>query len=70
MPAKFVATTNFDAVSYIHPTDKVFTFSKINVDTVNHLFKTINVNKATGPDNILDRLLKIASNILSASLTD
>ena len=50
----------------------MFTFSEINVDTVNHLLKTINVNKATGSDNILDRLLKIASNynILSASLTD
>ena len=59
-----------DAISYIPPTDKVFTFSKINVVTVNNLLKTINANKATGPDNIPSRLLKIASDILAPSLTE
>ena len=68
--ASNIRTTNFDAISYIPPTDKVFTFSKINVDTVNNLLKTTNANKATGPDNIPGRLLKIASDILSPSLTE
>ena len=68
--ASNIRITNLDAISYISPTDKVFTFSKINVHTVNNLLKTINANKATGPDNILGRLLKIASDILSPSLTE
>ena len=34
------------------------------------MLKTINANKATGPDNIPGRLLKIASDILSPSLTE
>ena len=55
--ASNIRTTNLDGISYIPPTDKVFTFSKINVDTVNNLFKTINANKATGPDNIPGRLI-------------
>ena len=38
--------------------------------TVNSLLKSINVNKATGPDNIPGRLLKIAADILSPSLTE
>ena len=67
--ASNIRTTNLDAISYIPPTDKVFTFSKINVDTVNNLLN-INANKATGPDNIPGRLLKIASDILSPSLTE
>ena len=68
--ASNIRTTNLDAISYIPATDKVFTFSKINVDTVNNLLKTINANKATGPDNIPGRLLKIASDVLSPSLTE
>ena len=55
--ASNIRTTNLDGISYIPPTDKVFTFSKINVDTVNNLLKTINANKATGPDNIPGRLI-------------
>ena len=34
------------------------------------MLKTINANKATGPDNIPGRLLKIASDILASSLTE
>ena len=34
------------------------------------MLKTISANKATGPDNIPGRLLKIASDILSPSLTE
>ena len=63
--ASNIRTTNLDAIPYIPPTDKVFTFSKINVDTANNLLKNINANKATGPDNISGRLLKNASDILS-----
>ena len=34
------------------------------------MFKTINANKATGPDNIPGRVLKIACDNLSQSLTE
>ena len=61
--------TNIDATTYIHPTNNVFCFNEINMENVTHLLKTINVNKATGPDNIPGRLLKIAAEILSPSLT-
>ena len=67
--ASKIHPSNIDATSYIHPTNKVFTFSEINVATVSHLLKAINVNKATGPDNIPGRLLKFANDVLSPSLT-
>ena len=47
----------------------MFSFEEIGLSTVNCLLKTINANKATGPDNIPGRLLKIAADILSPSLT-
>jgi hypothetical protein len=47
----------------------VFSFEEIGLCAVNCLLKTINANKATGPDKIPDRLLKIAADILSPSLT-
>ena len=57
-----------DPVSYILPTNTIFSFEEIGLCTVNRLFKSINVNKATGPDNIPGRLLKIAADILSPLL--
>ena len=67
--ASKIHPSNIDFTSCIHQTDKVFTSSEMNVATVSHLLKAINVNKATGPDNIPGRLLKIVNDVLSPSLT-
>ena len=59
--ANKIPNSNVDPVYYILPTNTIFSFEEIGMCTVNSLLKSINVNKATGPDNIPGRLLKIAS---------
>ena len=68
--ANKIPNSNVDPVSYILPTNTIFSFEEIGMCTVNSLLKSINVNIATGPDNIPGRLLKIAADILSPSLTE
>ncbi|CAB4025166.1 Hypothetical predicted protein [Paramuricea clavata] len=67
--ANKIPSSNVNPVSYIQSTHSVFSFKEIGLSTVNRLLKTINANKATGPDKITGRLLKIAADILSPSLT-
>ncbi|CAB4033111.1 Hypothetical predicted protein [Paramuricea clavata] len=67
--ANKIPSSNVNPVSYIQSTHSVFSFEEIGLSTVNCLLKTINANKATGPDKIPGRLLKIATDILSPSLT-
>ena len=67
--ANKIPNSKVDPVSYILPTNTIFSFEEISLCTVNRLLKSINVNKATGPDNIPGRLLKIAADILSPLLT-
>ena len=67
--ANKIPCSNVNPVSYIQSTHSVFSFEEIGLSTVNYLLKTINANKATGPDNIPGRLLKIDADILSPSLT-
>ncbi|CAB4032180.1 Hypothetical predicted protein [Paramuricea clavata] len=67
--ANKIPSSNVNPVSYIQSTHSVFSFEEIGLSTVNCLLKTINANKATGPDKIPGRLLKIAADILSPSLT-
>ena len=59
--ANKIPNSNVDPVYYTLPTNTIFSFEEIGMCTVNSLLKSINVNKATGPDNIPGRLLKIAS---------
>ena len=76
--ASKIRTTNFDAISYISLTDKVQVYMhlvKLMLTVlIICLIKTINVNKPIKPlaqiINIPGHLLKIASNILSPSLTE
>ena len=65
-----IPRSNVNPISYIQSPHSVFSFEEIGLSTVNCLLKTINANKATGPDNIPGRLLKIAADILSPSLTE
>ena len=54
----------------VKPSDRVFSFERINVQEVGvNLVKGIDGGKATGPDNIPCKLLKIAADVVAPSLT-
>ena len=61
--------SDINPISYLYPVNSSFSFAQINVETVIETLKAANSNKATGPDNIPARVLKIAAEILSPSLT-
>ena len=61
--------SDINPISYLYPVNSSFSFAQINVETVTETLKAANSNKATGPDNIPVRVLKIAAEILSPSLT-
>ena len=67
--ANKIPSSNVNHVSYIQSTHSLFSFEEIGLCTVNCLLKTINASKATGPNNIPGRLLKISADILSPSLS-
>ena len=67
--ANEIPSSTVDPIYYISPTNSVFTVEEIDVSTVDHLLRKINVNKATGLDGIRGKLLKMAASILSPSLT-
>ena len=51
------------------PSDRVFSFERINVQEVVNLVKGIDAGKTTGLDNIPWKLLKIAADVVASSLT-
>ena len=55
--------------SYISPVNSAFSFAEISLESVLKTLKSINSNKATGPDNIPNKTLKMAAEILSPSLS-
>ena len=57
--------SDINPISYLYPVNSSFSFAQINVETVIETLKAANSNKATGPDNIPVRVLKIAAEILS-----
>ena len=61
--------SDINPISYLYPVNSSFSFAQINVETVIETLKAANSNKATGPDNIPVRVLRIAAEILSPSLT-
>ena len=61
--------SDINPISYLYPVNSSFSFAQINVETVIETLKAANSNKATGPNNIPVRVLKIAAEILSPSLT-
>lgn len=66
--ANEIPSSTVNRISYISPTNNVFTFEKFDISTVHYLLRKINVNKATGLDGILGKLIKMAAGILSPSL--
>ena len=67
--ARQIATVDTDPLYYLKPSDKVFSFQRINVQEIVNLVKGIDVGKATGLDNIPCKLLKIAADVGAPSLT-
>ena len=62
-------TVDTDPLYYVKPSDRVFSFERINVQEVVNLVKGIDGGKATGLDNIPCKLLKIAADVVAPSLT-
>ena len=56
-------------ISYISPVNSAFSFAEISLESVLKTLKSINLNKATGPDNIPNKVLKMAAEILYPSLS-
>ncbi len=67
--ANEIPSSTVNPISYISPTNSVFSFEEIDIAAVDHLLRKINVKKATGLDGIPGKLLKMAAGILSPSLT-
>ena len=67
--ASEIDNTNINPTSYVKPNNTVFSFTEIQTSDVAHLLRTINSNKATGLDGIPGKILKLAADILSPSLT-
>jgi hypothetical protein len=61
--------SDIDPISYLNPVNSSFSLEQLNVETVIESLKAVNSNKAVGPDNIPGRVLKIAAEFLSPSLT-
>ena len=66
--ASKIPLSDINPISYISPVNSAFSFADISLESVMETLKSINPNKATGPDNIISKVLKIASEILSPSL--
>ena len=64
-----IATVVIDPLYYVKPSDRVFSFKRINVQEVVNLVKGIDGGSATGLDNIPCKLLKIAADVVAPSLT-
>ena len=66
--ANKIPITDTDPISYIKPTNSAFTFKTIDVTQVKNLIMIINVNKFSGLDDISNKLLKLAPDIVSQPL--
>ena len=67
--AREIPTVDTDPLYYVKPSDRVFSFERINVQEVVNLVKGIDGGKATGLDNIPCKLLKIDADVVAPSLT-
>ena len=67
--ANKISCSDVNPTSYISPVNSAFSFAEISLESVLKTLKSINPNKATGPDNIPNKVLKMAAEILSPSLS-
>ena len=67
--AQSISHTDIDPLSYLKPVSSSFSFHEVTNKDVLLLLQNLNSKKATGPDKIPAKLLKLAGNIISPSLT-
>ncbi|KAI8519492.1 hypothetical protein Bbelb_027490 [Branchiostoma belcheri] len=63
------ALSPFSPVQFVKKATSTFTFSPITVEFVTEQLSAVKIKKATGLDNIDNRLLKVGAQILAPSLT-
>ena len=67
--ASEIPSSNVEPESYLEATKTTFSLKDLPVSVVRKLLAKLNERKAAGFDNIPSRLLKMAGNIISPSLT-
>ena len=67
--ASGIQASDIEPESYLIPTDNAFCLQSVSVNKVCKLLKNLDSKKATGLDNIPCKLLKLAADIVSPSLT-
>ena len=70
MLARDIPVGEFDAESFLSPSDNSFSLKPPSIDIVLDLLKKIDEKTATGLDKIPSKLLKMAASIVAPSLTD
>ena len=66
---KIPSSADSNPEDYLDPTDETFSLQFPSVNTVTRLLKTIDEKKSAGLDNIPNKLLKIAAEVVAPSLT-
>ena len=67
--ANKIPCSDVNPIFYTSPVNSAFSFAEISLESVLKTLKSINPNKASGPDNIPNKVLKMAAEILSPSLS-
>lgn len=68
--ARSIGTSDYNFENYIKKTNAEFSgFNTINTSNICHLLNSLSKSKATGIDKISSKILKIASPVISGSLT-
>ena len=67
--ASDIALTEYGPEYYLEPTHSIFSLKTSTVDTVYKLLTKIDEKKSVGLDNIPNKLLKIAADVIAPSLT-
>ena len=65
-----IPSLKFTPESYLTPTDKICSIQIPTTTTVYRLLKAIDENKSVGLDNIPNKLLKMAADVVAPSLTE
>ena len=65
-----IPSLKFTPESYLTPTDKICSIQIPTTTTVCRLLKAIDENKSVGLDNIPNKLLKMAADVVAPSLTE
>ena len=66
--ANKIPCSDVNPISYISPVNSAFSFAEISLESVLKTLKSINPNKATGSDNIPNKILKMAAEIFSPKM--